>query len=112
MYFSTVKSLTEHKRVCLAKNRRLTGPGRSRGNGHASRIRTLSDMIDDEFVDEDDMVAEEEAGSAEDLDVRDEKEDAVDLEESETNPMVSVPSGGIEIIRDLREWLKSPWSTD
>ena len=69
-------------------------------------------MIDDEFVVEDDMVAEEEADSAEDLDVSDEKEDAVDLEESEINPMVSVPSGGIEIIRDLREWLKSPWSTD
>ena len=69
-------------------------------------------MIDDEFVEDDDMVVEEEADSAEDYDVSDEKEDAVDLEESETNPTVSVPSGGIEIIMDLREWLKSPWSTD
>ena len=33
----------------------------------------------------------------------------VDLEETETNPTVVVPSGGVEIIMDLREWLKSPW---
>ena len=32
-----------------------------------------------------------------------------DLEESEANPSVVVPSGGVEVIMDLREWLKCPW---
>ena len=111
MYFSTIKSLTEHKRVCLVRSRRLTGPGRKRGQGAAAKNSSVFDMmITDEVVE--DMEEEEEAVIVDGLEVSDETENILDLEESETNPMVSAPSGGIEIIMDLREWLKSPWSSD
>ena len=110
MYFYTIKSLTEHKRVCLARSRRLTGPGRKRGQGAAAKNSSVFDMmITDEVVED---MEEEEAVIVDDLEVSDETDNILDLEESETNPMVSAPSGGIEIIMDLREWLKSPWSSD
>jgi hypothetical protein len=110
MYFSTIKSLTEHKRVCLARSRRLTGPGRKRGQGAAAKNSSVFDMmITDEVVED---MEEEEAVIVDDLEVSDETDNILDLEESETNPMVSAPSGGIEIIMDLREWLKSHWSSD
>ena len=54
----------------------------------------------------------EEASKVDELEVPNEAENILDLEESETNPTVGAPSGGIEIIMDLREWLKSPWSSD
>ena len=110
MYFYTIKSLTEHKRVCLARSRRLTGPGRKRGQGAAAKNSSVFDMmITDEVVED---MEEEEAVIVDDLEVSDETDNILDLEESETNPMVSAPSGGIEIIMDLREWLKSPWSSE
>ena len=108
MYFSTIKSLTEHKRVCLVRSRRLTGPGRKRGQGAAASVFDM--MITDEVVE--DMEEEEETVIVDGLEVSDETENILDLEESETNPMVSAPSGGIDIIMDLREWLKYPWSSD
>ena len=68
MYFSTVKSLTEHKRVCLARRRRLTGFGRKRGKGAAARDSLLLDMmVIDAVVEEE----EEEASNVVELDVSD-----------------------------------------
>lgn len=89
----------------------MTGPGRKRGQGAAAKNSSVFDMmITDEVVEN--MEEEEEAVIVDDLEVSDETDNILDLEESETNPMVSAPSGGIEIIMDLREWLKSPWSSD
>ena len=88
----------------------MTGPGRKRGQGAAAKNSSVFDMmITDEVVED---MEEEEAVIVDDLEVSDETDNILDLEESETNPMVSVPSGGIEIIMDLREWIKSPWSSD
>ena len=110
MYFSTVKSLTEHKRVCVARRRRMTGFGRKRGKGASARDTSLLDMMVIDAVIEEE--GEEEASKVDELEVPEETENILDLEESETNPTVGAPSGGIEIIMDLREWLKSPWSSD
>ena len=88
----------------------MTGPGRKRGQGAAAKNSSVFDMmITDEVVED---MEEEEAVIVDDLEVSDETDNILDLDESETNPMVSAPSGGIEIIMDLREWLKSPWSSD
>ena len=88
----------------------MTGPGRKRGQGAAAKNSSVFDMmITDEVVED---MEEEEAVIVDDLEVSDETDNILDLEESETNPMVSAPSGGIEIIMGLREWLKSPWSSD
>ena len=70
MYFSTIKSLTEHKRVCLVRSRRLTGPGRKRGQGAAASVFDM--MITDEVVE--DMEEEEETVIVDGLEVSDETE--------------------------------------
>ena len=86
--------------------------GKKRGKGSKNRAVAL-DFIDDmeastgnvevvdEFHDEEETTDLTEAAQN-DLEV-------FDLEESEVNPSVIVPSGGIEVIMDLREWLKCPW---
>ena len=66
MYFSTIKSLTDHTRVGLVRSRRLNGLGRKRGQGAAARNSSVFDMmITDEVVEN--MEEEEEAVIVDDL---------------------------------------------
>ena len=70
-----------------------------------------------EFIDDNEALSESEEGSEHNHDqenttdltaaAQDDIED-YDLEESEANPLVVVPSGGVEVIMDLKEWLRSP----
>ena len=84
MYFSTVKSLQIHRKECKVK-----APTKS-----------------NEFLDSSDSSDTEDENNNCD-DVSSEEEDL----EVEERPKVSVPGkGGIEVILDLKQWLKSPWS--
>ena len=87
--------------------------GRKRGKGTKNRA-VAADFIDDmeastdsvevvdEFYEEEEETTDLSEAAQNDLEV-------FDLEESEANPSVMAPSGGFEVIMDLREWLKCPW---
>ena len=72
--------------------------------GHSSRVTEYFDTLEDEFMNEWADEEEEETNALE-------EDGVVDLEETEALPLTSVTQGGVEIIMDLREWLKTPWDT-
>ena len=63
-----------------------------------------------DFLDDNEPTSEEEVGEAEELAEATQSDlEGFDMEESEINPSVKVPSRGVEIIMDLNDWLRTPW---
>ena len=56
-----------------------------------------------------DEFAEEVVDDDPTVDVCVKDEDNFDMEEFDNRPLLIVPSQGVEIIINLREWLKNPW---
>ena len=90
-YFSLKLLLTNHKRICK-RPKKTKQTSRKEPNNN---VRNLIDESDEE---------EEEI---------DEEEDEEVLELVELRPKISVPQlGGVEIIMNLKEWLKSPYQLE
>ena len=102
-YFSTIVMLNEHKRIC---KRQAVEKG-------ASKKRSRKDQNPKEVTGEElendpelEVVSIGEADST----IEDEIEFVEEEELVQLRPIISIPGeGGVEVIINLREWLKSPW---
>ena len=111
-YFSSIKSLTQHKRICSAprvrkrKQQQVEQQVEEQQQPHTLEEFGFEVMEGVEVLDE---FAEEVEDDDPTVDVCVEDEDNFDMEEFDNRPLLSVPSQGVEIIMNLREWLKNPW---
>ena len=97
-YFSAVKSMTEHKRIC--KRKRKNKP-KEKTRAKKAKTMLLSESEDEEEEPEAVELSESEPEAEESLEI-------VNL-----RGQISVNTGGfVERILDLKEWMKSPWIED
>ena len=97
-YFSAVKSMTEHKKIC--KRKRKNKP-KEKTRAKKAKTMLLSESEDKEEEPEAVELSENEAEAEESLEI-------INLRGKK-----SVSSGGfVERILDLKEWMKSPWIED
>ena len=106
-YFSSITSLTEHKRTC-EKPKKVALPSITTHMKKRAKVDEGTGI--DKVVDENDqdipiIEVEETVDMFDELDTHAE---LVDL-----RPQISIPhEGGVELIVNLKEWLKSPWQLE
>ena len=100
-YFSTLVMLTEHKKVC----KRQVAVRKV-----AKKRRIVQEPIEVVEVEQEDEVDQELEADSEDAESVPEEEEDIAEELVQLRPIISIPqAGGVEMIVNLKEWLKSPW---
>ena len=107
-YFSSVKSLTQHRKICKKPMSKKSVPLRKRAK--KTKKKAVLSESEDELEEEEDLEEEELFNNATTID-EENNLDADNIEEVLLGPSISTPvEGSFEVIMNLREWVKSPWN--